>query len=50
MRKPLSGAVVWGAPTLLTLNPLGAPVVHMTMHTTAVLHSYETDTYLPPHE
>jgi hypothetical protein len=50
MRKPLSGAAVWGAPTLLTLNPLGAPVVHMTMHTTAVLHSYETDTYLPPHE
>lgn len=50
VQKPLSGATLWGAPTLLTLNPLGAPIVHVTMHTTAVLHSYETGTYLPPHE
>jgi hypothetical protein len=50
MRKPLTGDVVWSVPTLLTLNPIGAPVAHATMHTTAVLHSYETDTFLPPHE
>jgi hypothetical protein len=50
MRKPLTGDVVWSVPTLLTLNPIGAPIAHATMHTTAVLHSYETDTFLPPHE
>jgi hypothetical protein len=50
MRKPLTGDVVWSLPTLLTLNPIGAPIAHATLHTTAVLHSYETDTFLPPHE
>ena len=48
--KPLTGDVVWGAPTLLTLNPIGAPIAHVGLHTSAVLHSYETDTFLPPHE
>jgi hypothetical protein len=50
MRKPLTGDVVWSMPTLLTLNPIGAPIAHASMHSTAVLHSYETDTFLPPHE
>lgn len=49
LRKPVAGDVVWSAPTLLTLNPVGAPIAHITGHTTAVLHSYETDTFLPPH-
>jgi hypothetical protein len=49
MAQPLRGDVVWSAPTLLTLNPVGAPIAHMTMHTAAVVHSYETDTFLPPH-
>jgi hypothetical protein len=49
MRKPLSGDVIWSAPTLLTLNPIGAPIAHAGLHTSAVLHSYETDTFLPPH-
>jgi len=47
--KPLTGDVVWSAPTLLTLNPIGAPIAHAGMHTAAVLHSYETETFLPPH-
>jgi hypothetical protein len=47
--KPLTGDLVWSLPTLATLNPIGAPIAHAGMHTTAVLHSYETDTYLPPH-
>jgi hypothetical protein len=47
--KPLTGDVVWSAPTLLTLNPVGAPIAHAGMHTAAVVHSYETDTFLPPH-
>jgi hypothetical protein len=50
MRKPLAGDVVWSVPTLLTLNPIGAPIAHASLHTSAVLHSYETDTFLPPHE
>lgn len=50
LRKPVAGDVVWSVPTLVTLNPIGAPVAHAGMHTSAVLHSYETDTFLPPHE
>jgi hypothetical protein len=48
--KPLTGDVVWSVPTLVTLNPIGAPIAHAGLHTSAVLHSYETDTFLPPHE
>jgi hypothetical protein len=48
--KPLTGDVIWSAPTLLTLNPIGAPIAHAGLHTSAVLHSYETDTFLPPHK
>lgn len=48
--KPLTGDVVWSVPTLVTLNPIGAPIAHIGLHTSAVLHSSETDTYLPPHE
>ena len=47
--KPLTGDVVWSVPTLVTLNPIGAPIAHAGMHTAAVLHSYETETFLPPH-
>ena len=50
LRKPVAGDVVWSVPTLVTLNPIGAPIAHAGMHTSAVLHSYETDTFLPPHE
>lgn len=50
MRKPLTGDVMWSVPTLLTLNPIGAPIAHVGLHTSAVLHSYETDTFLPPHD
>ena len=49
MRKPLTGDVMWSIPTLVTLNPIGAPIAHAGLHTSAVLHSYETDTFLPPH-
>jgi hypothetical protein len=49
MTKPVAGDVVWRLPTLLTLNPIGAPIAHAGLHTSAVLHTYETDTFLPPH-
>lgn len=48
--KPLTGGVIWSVPTLVTLNPVGAPLAHVGLHVSAVLHSYETDTFLPPHE
>lgn len=50
VRSPVAGDVVWSTPTLLTLNPIGAPIAHAGLHVGAVLHSYETDTFLPPHE
>lgn len=50
LRQPVAGDVVWSAPTLLTLNPIGAPIAHAGLHVSAVLHSYETDLFLPPHE
>ena len=49
VRSPLVGDVVWSVPTLVTLNPIGSPFAHAVMHTTAVLHSYHTDLFLPPH-
>jgi hypothetical protein len=49
LRKPVAGDVLWSAPTLLTLNPAGAPLAHAALHVTAVAHSYDTDTFLPPH-
>ena len=49
LRRPLTGTVVWGAPTLATLNPIGAPIAHAGLHVAAVTHSYDTDLFLPPH-
>lgn len=49
VRKPLVGDLVWSAPTLATLSPVGAPLAHVALHVSAVVHSYETDTFLPPH-
>jgi len=50
LRSPMTGDVVWSIPTLITLNPIGAPIAHIGLHTSAVLHSYNTDLFLPPHE
>jgi len=48
MVKPLTGDVIWSVPTLVTLNPIGSVISHAGLHATAVLHSYDTDTFLPP--
>ncbi len=50
LRSPMTGDVAWSIPTLITLNPIGAPIAHIGLHTSAVLHSYNTDLFLPPHE
>ena len=49
LRKPLAGDVIWSAPTLATLSPIGAPLAHIGLHVSAVVHAYDTDTFLPPH-
>lgn len=48
LRSPLVGDLVWSAPTLVTLNPIGAPIAHIGLHTSAVLHSYDSELFLPP--
>jgi len=50
VRKPVGGDLVWSAPTLVTLSPFGAPIAHAGLHVSAVVHSYDTQTFLPPHE
>jgi len=47
--NPIRGDVVWSIPTLATLNPLGGPIAHVGLHVAAVVHSYDTDLFLPPH-
>jgi hypothetical protein len=49
LRKPIAGDVIWSVPTLVTLNPIGVPVAHVGLHVSAVVHSYDTETFLPPH-
>jgi hypothetical protein len=47
--RPVSGDLIWSIPTLATLNPVGAPIAHTGVHVAAVVHSYDTDLFLPPH-
>jgi hypothetical protein len=47
--RPVAADIVWSVPTLVTLNPIGTPITHAAMHVSAVLHSYDTDVFLPPH-
>jgi len=49
LANPVAGDVMWSVPTLVTLNPVGAPIAHAGLHVTAVLHCYQTDLFLPPH-
>ena len=49
LRKPVLGDTIWSVPTLVTLNPVGAPIAHVGLHVSAVLHSYDTQVFLPPH-
>jgi hypothetical protein len=40
--------LIWSVPTLVTLNPIGAPIAHVGLHVSAVVHSYQTDLFLSP--
>jgi hypothetical protein len=48
LRKPVTGDLVWSVPTLATLNPVGAPIAHVGVHVSAIVHDYDTDLFLPP--
>ena len=49
VRRPITGDLIWAAPVVATANPIGAPIAHTALHVTAVVHSYDTDLFLPPH-
>ena len=49
LSKPVTGDLVWSLPTLATLNPIGAPIAHIGLHVSAVLHNYNSNLFLPPH-
>ena len=46
--RPETGNTIISMPALLTANPAGSILAHVTMHVTAVNHAYETRDYLPP--
>ena len=43
------GNTIISIPTLLSANPVGSPIAHAALHISAVIHSPETDLFLPPH-
>jgi hypothetical protein len=47
--QPNIGSTIGAVPTLLTANPVASPLSHVFLHVTAVIHSPETDLFLPPH-
>ena len=47
--SPIVGDAMWSVPTLVTLNPIAAPIAHVGLHVSAVVHTYHTDLFLPPH-
>ena len=47
--QPNIGSTIGAAPTLLSANPVASPISHVAMHVAAVIHTPETDLYLPPH-
>jgi hypothetical protein len=46
--RPEVGNTLISIPMLATANPVGSIAAHISMHVTAVTHSYETTTFLPP--
>lgn len=47
--QPIIGNTIMSIPTLLSSNPISSPVAHAAMHVAAVIHSPQTDIFLPPH-
>ena len=47
--QPNIGSAIGSVPTLVTANPVASPLSHVFLHVTAVIHSPETNLFLPPH-
>jgi hypothetical protein len=47
--QPNIGSTIMAAPTLLTANPVASPITHIFLHISAVIHSPQTELFLPPH-
>jgi len=47
--QPNIGSAIGSVPTLVTANPIASPISHVFLHVTAVIHSPETELFLPPH-
>lgn len=47
--QPNIGSAIGSLATLASANPVGSPIAHVFLHVTAVIHSPDTDLYLPPH-
>jgi hypothetical protein len=43
------GNTIMSVPTLLSANPVATPITHAALHISAVIHSPETELFLPPH-
>jgi hypothetical protein len=46
---PNLGSLIGAVPTLVTANPVASAISHVGMHVTSVLHSPDSDLFLPPH-
>ena len=47
--QPNIGNTIISFPTLVSANPIGAPITHAIMHITAIIHCPKTELFLPPH-
>jgi hypothetical protein len=47
--QPNIGSTIGAVPTIVSGNPAASVLSHVFLHVTAVIHSPETDLFLPPH-
>jgi hypothetical protein len=47
--QPNIGSTIMSVPTLVSGSPIGSTLTHVVMHITAVVHSPDTELFLPPH-
>lgn len=47
--QPNVGSTIAVMPTLITTSPIASPISHVVLHMTAVVHTPDSELYLPPH-
>ena len=47
--QPNIGSAIGSLATLVAANPVASPIAHVFLHVAAVIHSPDTDLFLPPH-